>query len=265
MITEIVLLAGIIFLLLVFFYKQRRQEFELLQVEFSAAATSLPEMSGERQPIILRGVPVPPILTAERLGQIPRLDEFPLVAGSGTARLGPYRRAPGSVFPEWQLSGQPICSADAGEVLATELALPLWVDRTLRDVALDLGGWSFATSMVSRVALGGHGLQRVLPAVLCILPTEGTYVVSLVSASSEPFLPVGWATANPRYPRLYTVNDTPMVGEIKYLDIIVRPGTMLCLPAQTVFSMEPKEVGKFSAALMLEVHSPVSRLAKLLA
>jgi hypothetical protein len=106
----------------------------------------------------------------------------------------------------------------------------------------------------------------VVPAVLCILPTEGTYVVSIVSPSSEPFLPAGWdAVENARYPRLYTVNDTPMVGEIKYLDVIVRPGTMLCLPAQTVFSMEPKEVGKFNAAVMIEVHSPVSRLSKLLA
>lgn len=263
MLTELVLLVGILFLLLVFFYKQRRKEIELLQVEFTAGA-AIPEMAGERQPIILRGVPTPPILTAERLEQIPRLDEFPLIAGSGTARLGPYRRAPGTVLPDNQAVGKPILAEEAGEVLAVELALPLWVERTLQDVALDLGGWSFATSFTTSVMLGGRGLQRVIPSVLCFLPTEGTYVVSLVSPSSEPFLPARWE-AEPRYPHLYTINDTPMVGEINYLDLIVRPGTMLCLPAQTVFSIEPKEVGKFNAAVMIEIHSPVSRLAKILA
>jgi hypothetical protein len=264
MVLELIIIASFLFAVFVWFYKQRRSELELLQVEFSQAATSLRDLAQEKQPIIIRGVPVPPVLTTERLAEIPRLDNFPLDGVkplAANATLGAYKVQPAAVNPDAQRAGQPLLTDDAGAALSDELAMPMWVNRSLGDALLDLGSLPFLTTTETRVLLGGAGLQRALGSYVCIVPTQGTYNISLVSASSEQFLPKAW---DYRYPQSFTINDTPMVGEIKYVEVIVRPGTMLCVPAQTLFAAQPKEFGPFHAALIIEVHSPVSRMAKLL-
>lgn len=256
---EFIIIGSFLFVIFVWFYKQRRSELELLQVEFSQAGSSLRDLAQEKQPIVIRGVPTPPVLTADRLAEIPRLDTFPLVGGS--SNLATYRKQPAAVNPDGQRAGQPLLEEAAGTVLADELAIPLWVQRSLNDALLDLGALPFLTSTDTRVLLGGQGLQRATGSYVCIVPTQGTYTISLVSASSETFLPKAWQN---RFPQGFTINDSPMVGEINYIDVVVRPGTMLCVPAQTLFSTQPKEFGPFHSALILEVHTPVSRLAKLL-
>lgn len=258
MLLEFVIIASFLFAVFVWFYKQRRSELELLQVEFAQAATSLRDLAQEKQPIVIRGVPVATVLTAERLAEIPRLDTFPLAGG---ASLGAYKKLPASVTPDAQRAGTPLLVEPAATVLADELAIPLWVQRSIGDALLDLGTLPFLTTTESRVLLGGCGLERAVGTFVCILPTQGTYTVSLLSASSETFLPKEWLH---RYPQSFTINDTPMVGEINYIDVVVRPGTMLCVPAQTLFAAQPKEIGPFHAAVIVEVHSPISRLAKLL-
>jgi hypothetical protein len=45
------------------------------------------------------------------------------------------------------------------------------------------------------------------------------------------------------------------------MDIIVRPGTMICFPPHHIFSIQPKD-GEFSAAAIVEYHEPVTLLAK---
>lgn len=269
MLLEFIIIASFLFAVFVWFYKQRRSELELLQVEFAQAATSLRDLAQEKQPIIIRGVPQPPVLTSDRLAEIPRLAEFPLLPlppGSPPGRpvtLGAYRAARGNLLPDWQAQGIPITSPEAGAALATELAVPLWVERSLHEALLDLGTLPFITFTNSRVAFGGYGLQKAIGSFVCILPTEGTYIVSMVSASSETYLPKAWEN---RYPQSFTINDTPMVAEIKYIDVVLRPGTMICIPAQTLYSIEPKDRGPntFHAHLILEVHNPVSKLASLL-
>jgi hypothetical protein len=263
MFIEFGIIFCFLFFICVWFYKQRRTELELLQVEFAQAGNSLRDLAQEKQPIVIRGVPVPPVLTAAQLEAIPRVAEFPLYPGGAAAgaTVGAYRRLPAAVHPDWQSTGRPILTEEAGTLLAEELALPLWTDRTLRDALLDLGALPLLTFYTVRAVFGPQGLQRALGSFVCFLPTQGTYTVSLVSASSEPFLPK--APEN-RYPSSFSMNDTPMVGEIKYIDVVVRPGTMLCIPAQTLFSLEQTEKGPFHAALLFEIHTPVSWLAKML-
>ena len=261
MFLEFAIIGCVLFFIFVWFYKQRRAELELLQVEFANSATALRDLSQEKQPIIIRGVPVPTILTAARLAQIPRLAEFPLNPEAAGTTLGAYRATPGKILPDWQLLGRPILTDEAGTVAAQELSIPLWVTRTLQEPLLDLGSLPFLTSFDSRILLGGAGMTRTVPSYLCILPTDGTYILSLVSPSSETFLPTAWEH---RYPQSLTINDTPMVGEIKYIDVILRPGTMVCIPSQTIYSLQPKDYTAFNAATVIEVHSPISKLAKML-
>jgi hypothetical protein len=103
-------------------------------------------------------------------------------------------------------------------------------------------------------------MQRTTGVMTFILPAEGAYTVSLVNPKSESFLPANWKY---RYPHTLTINDSPLVGELKYIDIILRPGTMLCLPTHAVYSIQP-DSSSFHSCLYMEFNSPVSTLAKFL-
>lgn len=257
MILEIFLVLSVAFLITVWFYKQRRDSLEILQVEFSAAANSLADLAQEGQPIVIRGAPFPPSLTRERLVQIPRLDGFPLKSGGPV--LKDYRDGPAEVLPGEQALGLPILSREASIGLAKELAVDTWVNHTLREFLGEFSGMfgMFHSHRVSCI-LGGVGLRRGVAVYTCIMPTDGVYTVSLVNSRSESFLPAGWKY---RYPQSFTVNDTPLVGEIQFIDIVVRPGTVLAIPAHCLYALQPKSVGEFHSAVVLEVDSPVSTVA----
>jgi hypothetical protein len=109
--------------------------------------------------------------------------------------------------------------------------------------------------------LGGAGMQRVTAVTTMIMPVEGKYTVSLVNKKSEQFLPTAWKY---RYPRTLTINDSPLVSEIQYIDIVLRPGTLLCLPTHCIFSIEPDEPSSFHSALWVDVDSPISSVSKFL-
>jgi hypothetical protein len=65
-----------------------------------------------------------------------------------------------------------------------------------------------------------------------------------------------------RYPESLTVNDTPLVGEIQFIDIVVRPGTMIAIPAHCIYSMKLKgSHAEFSTGLVIEIDTPISNLA----
>ena len=100
-------------------------------------------------------------------------------------------------------------------------------------------------------------MTRAKALYTCLIPTEGSYVVSLLSKSSEPFLPSTWEN---RYVTSLTSDDTPLVADLKYMDIVLNPGKALCIPAHMIFSVEPK--GPFCSAAIIEYHEPISLLAK---
>jgi hypothetical protein len=259
MILEICITLCVAFFIAVWFYKQRRESIELVQVEFTNAFTTLHELVEEKQPIVIRGCPFPPVLTQEKLAEIPRLNPFPLRIGGPT--LQDYRIRPESILPDEQVSGIPILSPAMSRTLAHELVLDRWASHTLKDIFTEFTGLIglFTSTRVSTI-LGGHGMKRATAIYTCLLPTQGTYILSLVNKRSESFLPDRWTY---RYPDTLSINDTPLVGEVQFIDIIVRPGTMVAVPAHCIYSMKPKEPG-FSGCVVIEIDTPISNLASVL-
>ena len=257
MIVETLITVTVCFFIAVCFYKLRRETTEILQVEFSAAPETLRELSQEKQPIVIRGVPVPQILTSDKLSQIPRLDSFPLADVENSLTLKDYRLTPAAI-PDSD-TGRPILSADKAYLLAKELALDTWTTHTIQDILYEMTGvFSLATTFQSRVILGGVGIVRPMSNFVCILPIDGTYTVSLVSRRSETFLPRQWKH---RYAKDLTINDTPMVGQINFIDIILRPGTMLAIPVHCMYCLQPSST-EFHSALQIDIDTPVSLLTK---
>ena len=260
MLVEVFLTLCVLFFISVWFYSQRRESIEILQVEFSNSLLTLHELLQESQPIILRGCPFPQILTRVKLSEVPRLNEFPLRIGSSTT-LESYRNHTGNTFPDDQAVGIPILDTSLSRTLAKELAMDTWVNHTYSEFITELSGYFsiFKSTRVSTI-LGGHGMVRPSSLYTCILVTEGTYTVSLVNKRSEQFLPSAWTY---RYPPSLTVNDTPLVGEIQFIDIILRAGTMIIIPCHTIYSICPKSISDFHAATVIELDSPISNLAHL--
>jgi len=248
---EIPFLIGLVFVIAFLFYKQRRTSMEILQAE-ETQLDQLSELLEEQQPLIIRGVSPPKGLTKESLSKIPRLGQFAV----GGQPLEDVLSTPAILS---SAQGAPTLSKERREILANELSMKVWADHVWlpRFSQSTWFGWLMGCTRVEAV-LGGIGMVRTVAKYTCILPTDGIYMVSIVSRESESFLPPAWQY---RYPGSLTPNDTPLVADLKYTDIVLRPGTMLCLPPHTIVSMEPKD-SEFTAAAILEYHEPVSLLAK---
>jgi hypothetical protein len=255
MILELCILFTIIFLIAALFYKQRRDEISILQIEQGQLATSS-ELFAEKQPLILRGASAPQGLTAEGLKQIPRLANFP---------VGPFHLSDCIANPAiLQGTGTPLQTYEQREQLAEELSIPIWANITWRDIFAETSwiGWAAGT-LKSQFLLGGQGLSKTEAIYTLILPTSGTYLVSLLSKASEIYLPTPAEKWLYRYPTTLSVNDTPLVAELRYIDIVVRPGTGLCLPPHMVYSIQPKEA-VWSSAAIVEYHEPITLLTRAL-
>jgi hypothetical protein len=114
--------------------------------------------------------------------------------------------------------------------------------------------------MRTEAHLGGLGMTRTSAKYTCIMPTEGKYTLSILSKDSESFLPTNWQY---RYLSSLTLNDTPLVADLKFLDIVLRPGTTICLPPHTIISIEPvKESAELFTFAAVEYHEPITLLVK---
>jgi hypothetical protein len=113
--------------------------------------------------------------------------------------------------------------------------------------------------MRTEAFIGGLGMTRTVAKYTCIMPTEGTFTLSILSKESESFLPESWQY---KYISSLTLNDTPLVADLKFLDIVLRPGTTVCLPPHTIISIEPKPESKLFAFASIEYHEPVTLIAK---
>jgi len=248
----------VIFIFLVFgvsylFYHHRRSDLEVLQLE-ADQMEQLPELLEELQPVVIRGVVPPKGFTRESLQKIPRLANYSV----GGQPLSDVLQKPQILF---EAEGAPTLNQVSREQLCKELAINVWANHTWLPI-FSQSTWigPAVGSMKTEAVFGGMGMIRTTAKYTCIMPTEGKYTLSILSRQSETFLPENWQY---KYPAALTLNDTPLVADLKYLDIILRPGTTICLPPHCIISMEPnKDAGDLFALVIMEYHEPITLIAK---
>jgi hypothetical protein len=252
---ELFILPAILFLVAVVFYRQRRDELSILQIEQDRIDLQLPDLLEEQQPIVLRGVAPPKGLTKASLEASQRLHAYPV----GGILLQDVLKNPSSLSTT---KGVPTMKQPERIMLAEELSLSVWATHTWLKKIADSRMTGFMGTMETEAVIGGLGLWRTTAIWTLLFPTEGDFIVSLLSKGSEAFLPKAW---NYRYPDGFTQDDTPLVADLKFIDIILRPGTTLCLPPHLLVSIQPKDPSVFHAFAIVEYHEPISKLAKSLA
>jgi hypothetical protein len=243
-IYPIVLILGIIAIICLFFYKRAIHEFRINQVETLAEAFA---QQHERVPCVITESAHP---TGLWLADTVR----------GRAPLASYKvedMMPLTEFLTVKTNIPEIGEAD-GAALAEIAGIALWSTHTILPIfkaASSLG--SLYKADIYAYA-GPRGLHKTTAAASLLIATDGVLTVSIMHEEAEPYLPADWQG---RQLGSFTYDDTPLLGHIDYMDIVLRPGNALLLPAHWTYCITAKDTAKDTAPplyTLLEFHHPVS-------
>lgn len=250
MMLNFIIIFLVIFLILTFFYKQSVCEFRINQIEWVRRFDTINGLLSEKVPIILRGVPKTTFWTCEDVMMRNCYSDIHVFKDRTLAEwisVSSYdTTCPWNTSHSEKIGG--ICGLD------------IWSDRWIT------GG--ILTNPIYRIWLkpfyecwaGNYRLKKMSAPWNCIIVSEGAIQVSLLTCDMEYALPKKWEGC---FPMDLTSHDTPFVTELKILDIIVKPGNCLMVPAHWFVSWKCLIGEKVCPMVcMVSYHSPLSRFAK---
>jgi hypothetical protein len=251
MILETVICLGVLFFIAVLFYKQANEQFEILQLD-ADRLDELPTLYSDHSPIVVRNISVPPLGTHVELQKRPHIYNMAVAPNlSLRALLADLPRLSTFQF-----------SKVTSSFLASEAGLPIWVEKHLRSFILPspFTSWMYSTE----TSLWPHhrGLFKTTAFQTILLPTQGKANVSLLLESQESYLPVQWKG---RSFQSLTPQDTPLLNQIQFMEIMLRKGHMLVLPAHMIVDIQTAESEDQEDVwtMIVELHHPISKLATL--
>jgi len=244
---ELILIFGILFLILTFFYKQAVCEFRINQIEWSQRE-NIGSLLGEKVPLVLRSIPAATFWTRDDVmmrdcyKNIPIFQETSLVDWVDTA-------SPNTDCAWKYTQAEQIASVSGINVWATKWLSPNIINPLLKC-------WMFPKY---HCWAGNMGLRKTFATWTCLFPVDGELVVTIMPENVEQSLPTNWHGC---YPGTLTVKDTPFIGDLKFIDIILRPGNCLFMPAHWFVSWTANEgADKVPMACTISYHTPISYLA----
>ncbi len=244
MILESIFILTVFLVVLVLFYRQAIEQYNILQIEANQLP-DLPKLLNERTPLVIRDVGIPKLFTPETLKANSRLQQFPISQG---VTLGQYIEKPTSVKPLTQ---------KAALMLAKESGLSVWAEHTWYPRFFSYSFLEHIHSLTTEAHLGDQGLRKTTGILTLLYPTKGAFEVTLLTEQQEKCLPTAWRG---RFPESFTIQDTPLVGEIKYITIKLRPGNILCIPTHWFYSIRGDKEGVAMWA-KLTLDNPISAVA----
>ena len=243
---EILLLLGVIFLILTFFYKQAICEFRINQLEWSQR-DNVSSLLREKVPLVLRSIPAASFWTHDDLlhrecyQNIPVFQETSLV--------------------EWiqQANAQSVCpwKYQQAETIAAASGMAIWAKKWFHPMIMNPFLKLWMTPRYHCWA-GNMGLRKTFATWTCLFPVDGEILVSILTEAVEPSLPSKWVGC---FPSQLTAKDTPFVADVKYIDIVLRPGSCLFMPAHWFVSWTSMESKVVPMACTISYHTPISLLA----
>ncbi len=244
---EILVLLVVALAVFIVFYRQAIEQYNILQIE-STQISELPKLLSERTPLVVRSIGEPKLFTPDTLKQNPRLLSFPLEINYN---LSSYINQPKPTVK---------MTVKSATVLANETGLRVWAEHHWFSKFFSNTWWEMIHSISAEAWMGERGLRKTTAITTILYPTSGNLEVTLLTEHQEQFLPKAWRG---RFPETITVQDTPLVGEIKYITVKLRPGTMLCLPTHWLASVRAAEDSKGKPLFWswIEVDNPISYVA----
>jgi hypothetical protein len=241
---EYLLFAIVLFFIAVLFYKQANEEFQILQLE--ERFSELPTLYAERSPIVMSGFQTPNLGSQEDLGKRPQIMNM-LVRQNTTLR----QLLASSQLPQFQF---PLASA---KFLAKESGLSTWFEHHLFKKLLPSPYTEWVYSFNTSLWPDHRGLFKTTAFQTVLMPTQGTASVKLLLPKMVPYLPTKWKG---RQFSTLSLQDTPLLNQIQFIEIRIRKGNLLFLPAHLIVDIESLES---SWIFIAEIHHPISALASL--
>lgn len=245
MITEILIIFGVCFFIAVLFYKQANESFEILQLN-AKQMDELPTYYKEHTPIVLKDFSPPFLGTQADLEKRPQIMNLSVgVNLSLRALIG----SEGSLKSyKW--------SEQQAEFLVKESGLKTWWDLQMFPKILPSPYLKWLYSSKSSLWIHHRGLFKTKALQTVIMPTQGVALVSVMLGSAEPYLPADWPG---RQFNSLTLGDTPLLNQIKFIEIRLRRGHLLFLPPHMIIDISSAD-GDVAWIFCGEIHHPISRL-----
>lgn len=243
---EIILIVGILFLILTFFYKQAICEFRINQIEWKQRE-NMGSLLNEKVPIVLRSIPSATFWTYEDVlarncfKDIPIFQETTLTDWVSSA-------TPDSLCP-WKYT--------QAETIASVCGINIWANKWMNPIIINpiLKFWLFPKY---HCWAGNIGLRKI-STWTCIFPVDGEITLTIMPETVQTSLPANWLGC---FPANLTIKDTPFVGDLKFIDIILRPGNCIFMPAHWFVSWTTTATAtKTPMVCTISYHTPISYLA----
>lgn len=239
----IVFIAITLFIIALFFYKRAIHEFRINQVDDLEKAFA---QQHERIPCVVGDFPTPHGLWSDSVVKNRQVLSTSILED-------------GSMLQTYILTGGSNMSDADATGYAEQTGLTLWSVHNIYPSFKATTNLGFLYNINTAAYTGPRGLHKTTAAATLIIPTDGEHIISIMHEEAEPYLPEDW---NGRQLGEFTIEDTPLLGHIDYMDIIARPGTALFLPAHWTYCISTSASANASTSpifyTIVEIHHPVS-------
>lgn len=237
MIEWIVILV-IIFCITVWYYTQSVSEYSISQIKESQILLQLAHIWEEKKPIVISEVQSRRLWVAEGLKQTQFWGAQPIWASyeANTTLVIPENRA------------QQITWAEILGISQIESEMVLrW---------FDISPWLFSTKTEAHI--GPEGLRQTYGWATAISCTDGEMRCIMLHSAQKSRMPPGWKGL--RWSNA-TVAHHPLWTQVKYIEVILRPGTTLILPPHWIVAIEPIDSRPIWWT-RTDIHHPISNWAQ---
>ena len=147
------------------------------------------------------------------------------------------------------------------EYLSKEAGLDVWFQHHCFQTLLPSRYTSWLYSYTTSLWPSHRGLWKTHAVHTLLMPTQGVANVCLLLPKMIPYLPTNWKGMRVKS---LTMEDTPLLGHIQYVEIKVRKGNALLLPAHILVdvSSDDADVNNTLWMFQADIHHPISKLSK---
>jgi hypothetical protein len=245
---EIFIIVAVVFFIAVLFYKQANEQFDILQIT-ADRLEELPTLYAERSPIVVSGFVPPALGTEAELRKRTNIIQMTVSQGKSGKSLRQLLDSPGELRTFQFLP-------ETASFLAQESGLTVWFNHHLYEQLLPSQYTKWFYSNKSSLWIDHRGLFKTTAFQTIIMPTQGITRVCLMLPSVLPYLPTQWEGR--RFSSL-SPQDTPLLNQIKYIEIRLRKGNLLALPPHMIVDVSSEEGVAWN--FIGEIHHPISKIS----
>ena len=238
---EWIVILGIIFCIIIWYYSQSAAEYGLAQITESQVGTQLEELWQERKPVVISDIRPCQLWVAEGLRQTRFWGAQPIWES--------YEKSPSRV----------ISNNHALEMTWAQILGIHQMEEDLLTRWFNVNRWIFSTR--SEAHIGGEGLRQTWAYATSFTVTDGEGRCILLHSGQKNRLPPGWNGLRWKYA---TVAHHPLWTQVQCIEVILRPGTSLVVPPHWIVAVEPLDEVKEQPVwwVRTDLHHPISSWAQ---